>query len=181
MEYIPLWRTSNAPTLNSQVYLMFNAVLCNFAEETNIFITGWFGAPDNWFIHAYKATNKPAVSEPHPVPGVERPVNKKYNHADFSWGNFCRIILTASLSVNPLKTGKYFNVLIRWSTRKIRDVDCGKNTWQRKEGPYEILTKYGCYFWEVSSYLGSLSYILFSYWGKEYRSLKRLLRYLEAR
>lgn len=79
--------TSNAPTLNSQVYLMFNAVLCNFAEETNIFITGWLarGAPGNYsFMYI---SNKQA----------KRPVNKKCNYAYFSSGIFCRIILSASL------------------------------------------------------------------------------------
>ena len=53
--------TSKAPTLNSQVYLMFNAVMCNFAEETNIFTAGWLerGAPGNYsFMHIKKQTNR---------------------------------------------------------------------------------------------------------------------------
>lgn len=58
--------TSNAPTLNSQVYLaMFNAVLCNFAEETNIFITGWLerGAPGNYSFMYIKQQTSQTPSE----------------------------------------------------------------------------------------------------------------------
>ena len=62
---IPPYDTSNAPTLNFQVYLMFNAVLCNFAEETNIFITGWLerGAPGNYSFMYIKQQTSQTPSE----------------------------------------------------------------------------------------------------------------------